>query len=78
MHVLQGFYYYNQPVAISEYRDKTNAHASTIYSGTPTFKCAKCKSVKHITGRKAMVKGYSKAGYKCADCVDKEIQKCQS
>lgn len=35
------------------------------------FVCRVCKDSKPITGRKMMVMGYSKAGYRCAECVAK-------
>lgn len=36
-----------------------------------TFVCRVCHKTHAIAGRKAMVPGYSKAGYKCATCAAK-------
>ena len=55
----------------ANYRERScNASMAGVQMGA-TFRCTRCKQAKPAMGRKPMVKGYSKAGYKCADCVGK-------
>ena len=53
----------------ANYRARSNnASMAGIQCGA-SFLCKACGNKRMAFGRKPMVKGYSKAGYKCAQCV---------
>ncbi len=51
-----------------EYRDRTN-RIVTGPSMSKTFRCVECKQFRNYVGRRAVIPRYSKAGYRCAQCV---------
>lgn len=54
---------------MAQYRDATFRQASMPGVTTPSFRCAGCGEIKTTAGRKAVVPGYSKAGWHCRDCA---------
>ncbi len=51
-------------------RRQSNANPSMSgISYGQTFICKRCKKPRNKVGRKPVIKGCSKAGYKCAQCV---------
>jgi hypothetical protein len=53
----------------ANYRERSNNPSMAGIGVCATFRCAVCKQPKEAFGRKLLIKGYSKGGYKCADCV---------
>ena len=58
---------------IARYREQTERRAKTMAGvAGPSFHCRGCGEKKTIKGRKPLVPGYTKAGYRCAECVAKK------
>lgn len=57
------------PTQVASFRKTTENHAT--YSGvhSPSFRCQACGQNKLAKGRKQVVPGTSRFGYKCADCA---------
>ena len=61
------------PLEVEVFRTQTERQKPMAGIMSPSFKCVVCKINKKTKGRKAVLRGSSKAGYKCADCVSKEV-----
>lgn len=51
------------------YRAASNNPSMAGISLCATFMCKVCGMKKTTPGRKPVIKGYSRAGYRCAECV---------
>lgn len=58
-----------------EYRQRTAGMTASPGVMSPTFMCAVCKRSRSAVGRQAMVKGYKKSGYACAECDSRRKSK---
>lgn len=55
--------------ALEEYRAQTGRQAPMPGATAPSFICKSCGHSRKTAGRKQVVKGYSKAGWMCAQCA---------
>lgn len=55
---------------LADYRDKTESMKVMMGAMRPSFICRCCGQNRAIGGRKMVVSGYPKAGWKCRDCAE--------
>lgn len=60
---------FRSPTDTEQYRDSTATHRAMAGVTGPSFRCVKCKQVRSTKGRRAVIKGYSRAGYRCRECA---------
>lgn len=65
----RGIYHPSQPTWHDQFRSNTAKHATCAGITSPRFVCKCCGRSKPTSGRKPLVKGTGKFGYKCADCA---------
>ena len=53
----------------ANYRERSNNASMAGIAYGQSFKCKVCGLPRDRVGRKPVIKGYSKGGYKCAHCV---------
>ncbi len=53
----------------AKFRERSNNASMASIAIGQSFMCKACGLPRNRIGRKPMVKGYSKAGYKCAGCA---------
>lgn len=54
---------------IDQYREATFRQAKLPGVTFPTFMCRKCGKQQGVVGRRRVVKGTSRHGYHCANCL---------
>lgn len=55
---------------IAQFRDQTERQASCPGVTKPSFICRHCKQKRGTAGRTEVIKGYSRAGWICGQCVE--------
>jgi hypothetical protein len=55
--------------SIEQYRDATQRLGRLPGVTLPSFRCQKCRKSRVVNGRRQAVRGTSRYGYHCADCV---------
>lgn len=61
----------SDPYSINIYRESTENQSALAGVMNPSFRCPKCKQTRLMAGRKQRIRGVSKSGYICAECVQK-------
>ena len=64
-----SLYERSQPMAINEYRDRTARETSMVGVQFMAFTCRICRQRRPLAGRKQIVPGDKRYGYRCAGCV---------
>lgn len=52
------------------YRERSNNASMAGIALGQSFMCKSCKQPRDRVGRKPVIKGYSRAGYRCSSCVE--------
>jgi len=55
--------------SIEQFREATGRLARLAGVTLPSFRCQKCRQSRVVYGRRQVVRGTSRYGYHCADCV---------
>lgn len=70
---MSDLYGFAQPVAVSQFRDRTAKHAKMAGVTYSTFICKQCGLSKSVTGSRFITPKHPKDGRLCADCLPASV-----